>query len=73
MFEECFNEEDLDEGVITMDELKESVLGAYKFIYFDKSGILKTNEMVFAKDIESMFTKYAYEDSLKLIILKSLQ
>lgn len=40
------------------------------FIFPEKSGLLKSNDLILPKDIEGMFMKYAFEDSLKLIILK---
>ena len=48
-------------------------MGNAMFLFNDKSGLLKQNELVLAKDIPGMFMKFSYEDSLKLIILKSIQ
>ncbi len=42
------------------------------FIFNDKSGLFKSNELVLPSDVGNMFLKYAFEDSLKLIILKTM-
>lgn len=42
------------------------------FIFNEKSGVFKSNELVLAKDVESMFMRFIFEDSLKLVILKSM-
>ncbi|CDW74171.1 UNKNOWN [Stylonychia lemnae] len=75
-YDQCFNEMDIDNGpngpLQIMDQFKEAVNGLEIFIFNDKSGLLKSSELVKAQDVESMFLKYAFEDSLKLIILKQI-
>ena len=56
-----------------MELFKEAVNGTQMFIFNEKSGIFKTNELVLAKDIEGMFMRFIFEDSLKLVILKAIQ
>lgn len=43
------------------------------FIFNEKSGLFRSNELILPVDIPNMFMKFAFEDSLKLLLLKNIQ
>jgi len=70
---ECYNEEDLD-SVVSLEQLKEAILGPASLTKLALNCPLsQENKEVTVENLESQFPKFAFEDSLKLLILKGLQ